>query len=195
MTFTSGIPQSGQSLGQTKQKIQDNFTNYNNLISVNHVSPNSGGQGKHKFCEFPSQSTSPATTVGEIAIYSRTPAALAEWFLQKENQIAGAADIQLSRLDKGVHAATAGWTFLPGGLIMQWGSTGAVNGSFTTVYTAHSGIAFTTTTYLVLLTCDDPGAPATPIPSFTVNSGSYSPTQFSGTTNRAISLNYLAIGV
>jgi len=194
MTFTPNIPQSGQSLGQTRDAIRNNFANYNTVISVNHVAPNNAGQGKHTFAEFVLQAQSPATAASEVAIYSRTLNGQPQLCLQKQNQLAAAADIQMSRLDAGIKAATAGWTFLPGGMIMQWGTTGAVNGAFTTTYTTQGGIAFSTNTYLVLLTVADPGAPSNPITSFTVDSTAYQPTTFSGHTNRAITLNYFAIG-
>jgi hypothetical protein len=48
MTFTPNIPQSGQSLGQTRDPIRDNFTNYNTVVSVDHMAPNSADQGRHK---------------------------------------------------------------------------------------------------------------------------------------------------
>lgn len=194
MSFTGGIPQSGQSLGQTRDAIRNNFTNYNDTIKVNHIAPNSAGAGKHTFAEFVVQAASPATTTGEVSVYSRAISAIPELFLQKENQLVGAADIQMSRLDKGVLAGATGWTFLPGGLIMQWGSTGVVNGAFTTNYIARGGISFTTNTYRVFLTVDDPGAPGSPIPSFTINSALNLAASFSGNTNRSITLNYVAIG-
>lgn len=190
---------SGQSLGQTRDAIRNNFTNYFNTISLNHVAPNSAGAGKHTFAEFVEQAQAPATSIDEVAVYSRQvtypgPVINSELFLQKENQLVNAADIQMSRLDVGIKAGTSGWTFLPGGLIMQWGTTGVVNGAYTTIYTAHGGIAFKTATYQVFLTVNDPGAPNTPVTSFTVNQSLNSPTQFQGTTNRAITLSYLAIG-
>ena len=48
MTFTPNIPQSGQSLGQTRDAVRNNFTNYNTVVSVDHVAPNSSGEGQHK---------------------------------------------------------------------------------------------------------------------------------------------------
>lgn len=47
MTFTPNIPNTGQSLGQTKNPIRGNFLNYFNTISVDHVEPNLSGAGEH----------------------------------------------------------------------------------------------------------------------------------------------------
>ncbi len=52
MTFTSNIPQSGQSLGQTRDSVRNNFGNYNTVVSVDHVAPNASGQGQHKQVTF-----------------------------------------------------------------------------------------------------------------------------------------------
>jgi len=191
MTFMANIPQTGQSLGQTRDAIRNNFTNYNNLVSQDHVSPNSTGQGKHNKSTYVVQSADPVTIANEIAEYSKAVAGIAQLFLIPAS---AGTPIQLSRLDKGISAAATGWTFLPGGIIVQWGSTGVVNGAFTTNYVARGGIAFTTNTFRVFLTVDDPGAPGNPITSFTVNSGLNLAASFSGTTNRSITLNYVAIG-
>lgn len=130
MSFTANIPQSGQTLGQTRQEIQDNFTNYNTVVSVDHVAPNSLGQGKHKQSTYPSQGNgfggskkSPATLINEVAIYSAADtSANIQLFSQKANQAVDAGGIQLSRLDTGTGINTQnGWSFLPGGIILQWG--------------------------------------------------------------------------
>jgi len=62
MTFTPNIPQASQSLGQTQQPIQNNFTNYNNLVSVDHVAPNALNQGNHKQVTFYQYGAAPYTT-------------------------------------------------------------------------------------------------------------------------------------
>jgi hypothetical protein len=125
MTFTGGIPQPGQSLGQTQAAVNNNFTNYFNAFSVNHVQPNGNmtyPQGKHTFCEFVSQAESPATSTAEVSVYCRTISSVPQLCLQKANQLANAADIQMSRVDTGVGInGQNGWTFLPGGIIFQWG--------------------------------------------------------------------------
>ncbi len=159
MTFTGSIPQTGQSLGQTRDNIRDNFTNYNDTMSVNHVPPNGAGgypQGKHTFAEFVVQAQSPPTTTAEVALYSRSlgiPNGTPQLFLQKENQLVNTADIQMSRLDTGVLNAVNGWTFLPGGLIYQWGIFAFVGAaSSVNVVFATSNISFPTNCWNVQLT-------------------------------------------
>ena len=64
MTFTPGIPASGQSLGQTRDAIRNNFANYNTLVSVDHVAPNASGQGEHKKITLNTYGTGPYTVTG-----------------------------------------------------------------------------------------------------------------------------------
>ena len=59
MTFTPNIPADGQSLGSSKTQIRGNFTNYNNVISQDHVAPNSSGQGKHNKSTYVVQASNP----------------------------------------------------------------------------------------------------------------------------------------
>jgi hypothetical protein len=195
MSFTPNIPASGQSLGSSRTQVLNNFSVLRSTIAANHVDVNSMGAGKHNFSEYVAQAQSPATANTEVALYCRVAGGVAQLFLQKENQIAGATDIAMTRADAGVQIGDAGWTFLPGGFIMQWGSTGVVNGAFTTTFTAHGGISYVNKVYQVFLVVDDPGAPSNPITSFTVNHSANTNTSFSGHTNRAITLSYLAIGV
>lgn len=117
MTFTSLIPASGQSLGFTKQKIQDNFTNYFNVMSINHVAPNASGEGKHKFVQMPQQVAAPSTAVNEIALYSKDSTIGTALFFRQESN---GTEVQLTGLDPII--ATEGCSFLPGGLLIQWGS-------------------------------------------------------------------------
>lgn len=149
MTFTPGIPASGQSLGSSRTQVLNNFAVLRSTLAANHIDVNNTGAGKHNLSDYVVQATSPATATNEIALYSRSyqvgPAPLIpELFIQKENQLAGAADIVMSRLDVPPVRAFTGNTFLPGGIIMQW---------FTTLITVTTGqlitfpIPFTTTLF------------------------------------------------
>ena len=122
MSFTPSIPQSGQTLGQTQQSVQNNFTNYNNVVSQDHVSPNSTGQGKHNKSTYKEQGSDPVTIADELAAYAKAVSGISQLFLRPES---AGTPVQMSRLDTGASTANAdnsnGWTFLPGGLIFQWG--------------------------------------------------------------------------
>lgn len=130
MTFTTGIPASGQTLGSSRTQVLNNFANYNTVMSVNHVAPNSSGEGKHKFVEMPAQASDPATIAGEISTYCKTSAASAqELYLRRASN---GTVIQMSVGDP-VSAAT-GSTFLPGGIIMKWGPIANGANNFVTAF-------------------------------------------------------------
>jgi hypothetical protein len=133
MTYYPNIPFSGESLGQSRPQVQGNFNLIQQTISQDHAAIAATGQGKHNQSTYPSQGAgygmskiSPATLTNENAIYSATDAfSNVQLFAQKANQSANAGGIQLTRTDTGAAIGannnTNGYTFLPGGLIMQWG--------------------------------------------------------------------------
>ena len=117
MTFTPNIPTTGQSLGNTRDMIRNNFTNYNDVVSVNHVAPNDPNQGKHNFLQMPDQAAAPTTAANELGLYSKDVAGNSRLFLRQENN---GAEIQMSGINP--VANINGNTFLPGGILMQWGT-------------------------------------------------------------------------
>lgn len=86
MTFTPNIPTTGQSLGNTRDAIRNNFTNYNNVISENHYAPNDANEGKHKYLQMPEEAADPATAVNEGAVYVKQgTGTVAQLFWRNEN--------------------------------------------------------------------------------------------------------------
>lgn len=88
MTFTPNIPATGQSLGQTKNLISGNFTNYFNTISQDHVPPNGSGgyaQGKHVASRYVVQGSDPTTIANEIAVYSKAISGIPTLFQRQQN--------------------------------------------------------------------------------------------------------------
>lgn len=125
ISFTPNIPASGQTLGQTRQAILDNFAILRSTLAVDHVDVNASGNGKHKFVHFTDASSSiPATTATELALYNKLVGGAYRLFMR---QISSGTEIQMSGIDP--LTANPGYTFLPGGLLLQWGTTTAVANS------------------------------------------------------------------
>lgn len=77
MTYTL-LPNSGQSLGETRAPIRTNFDLLQQDLDKNHVSINDADRGKHKYVELKNQATIPAgLTAGEYTLYSKTSAVTA----------------------------------------------------------------------------------------------------------------------
>lgn len=130
MTFTPNMPVSGQTLGDTRDLVNGNFAAINNTISVNHVAMNSSGAGKHKFVEMPNQATIPVgLAASEGTVYCKAANGASQLFFTPGTS---GNEYQLTRTNAANFAKfatntayvanhTGGWTFLPGGLLFQYG--------------------------------------------------------------------------
>ena len=139
----NNVPLSTQSLAQTQAPINTNFSTIDTAFSINHVQYNdgSGNQGKHNLVEFPVQSTTPTFAATETGLYNKVPAApfvlttKQETFIHTQ-QFAGAKDYPMtaSILSTSTPAAlTAGWTYLPSGLILKWSANVSATGGLQTI--------------------------------------------------------------
>lgn len=129
---------SGDTLSASRDPIRTNFTVLQDRFDENHVDLDGGaGGGKHKFLQMPEQSSAPATAVNELGVYSKVANSISELFLRRESS---GTEIQLTTGD--VRANTRGYTFLPGGVLLQWGIITAPSNGGTVTFTDDSGIDF-----------------------------------------------------
>lgn len=136
-TFTL-LPNSGQTLGQTRQSVRNNFEAIQKTQDIDHVAFNSTNQGKHKYVRLPTGITnnSPATAAGEMALFQKLALGGSALFYKNPSHVFGAGDIQLtSAVVPGVFTPTispagptiTGFaTFLPGNLFLITGAMGTV---------------------------------------------------------------------
>jgi hypothetical protein len=80
LTYTPDIPQTGESLGGTRDRIRTNFQQIDTVNSVNHVAFADSGSGKHKFLQMPeittqTPNTPPSTAANEGALYTNPDSA------------------------------------------------------------------------------------------------------------------------
>lgn len=158
MTYTTNIPISGDTLGGTRDRVRTNFQQIQDLIAKNHEDFGSIlGQGKHKFLQLPEQASAPTTAVNEGGFYTKVgtnPAETNIFFRAEDSGGGGGFEYQLT---KAISASTGrfatspnGWTFLPGGLILQWG-TKTNPGTSGSIVFATSNIVFPTSIIQVML--------------------------------------------
>lgn len=133
MSYTSSIPKSGESLGSTRARINTNFQEIAAVEAINHIAFNLTGKGKHKFLQMPetnsiSPGTPPATAINEAGFYAKvgTNPAETNLFFRAENsgkeyQLTTADSARLSSFSTKAGVENSGWTFLPGGMLMQYG--------------------------------------------------------------------------
>lgn len=117
MTYQANIPQSTDLISVSQDDLLQNYQAIDAAWNINHVDFNLASQGKHKFVEMPVQGADPAGAAGEFTLFSKTNVAGNNEVFYKRN--AEANSYQLSGPNP--NRAAKGSTFLPGGLLLQWG--------------------------------------------------------------------------
>jgi hypothetical protein len=143
----NNVPLAGQSLGVTRNPINTNFNTINADFLVDHVEYVTGGAGKHNKVTFPVQAAAPGFLGGEEGLYNLLYATTTKNELFVHKQInAGTTDIPFtaSKMSNNTFPASEnGWSYLPSGLLVKWGSMAPaavnVNGVFAVTVNALSG--------------------------------------------------------
>lgn len=143
MVYTPNVPLSGQSLGETRDVIRANFEDINTAFGANHTPLTTDDSGKHLFLQMPEQVSAPSTVGNEGGVYTKEgPSGTTELYFRAESN---GAEYQLTNVSIGSSAnlgANPGYTFLPGGVIMQYGSfvPGASTGTTNFANTFPTGV-------------------------------------------------------
>lgn len=152
MAYTNNVPQSNQRIKDTQSPIQQNFVEIQNLITVNHGDFGAADAGKHKFIQFPQQASASSTAAQEMAMYAKnsTLTSQTELYIRRPSN---GTEIEFT----GALANTNGWTRLPSGILLKWGSQSytlpQTAGSKTITFPTGATIpAFSVAPYQVLLT-------------------------------------------
>lgn len=129
MPYNPNIPQPTDAISDSQNDILDNFQAINTWVQVNHTGFDSPpNTGKHTVVEMPQQGAAFVTPVGEVAIECLASAYNTngpELIYLPEN---GGSRVEMTASLK----ANQGWTFLPSGLLVKWGTLAAiVPGTFT----------------------------------------------------------------
>lgn len=198
MSFTNNVPLSGQSLGGTRNPINTNFQVLDTTFSVNHVGYNDSGAGKHNFVNMPEQASAPSGASNQGTLYAKDDGTrTALYWIQESGQ---GAEVKMTGVTP--VAGTNGYTFLPGGLLLQWGVVVSPGASGTVEFGvggAIDNIQFGSFLYNVQLTVTRASvSSSSPPPGYAfVNSGAtFDKTKFSYicSTGGNVRLYWTAIG-
>jgi len=150
----NNVPVAGQTLGSSRDLINANFATINTAFSVNHVQYNdgSGNQGMHNFITFPivSPATPPTYAATQDGLYNLTSSitGIQELFIHKQIASSGTQDIPFTASLLSTNATpatgTAGWSYLPSGLLIKWGA-GTADGATAYTFPVASNIPVFTT--------------------------------------------------
>lgn len=209
MAYNQNIPQPSDQLKNSQPQFLANFQEINTALNVNHVGFNVGDEGKHKFMQMPEQVAPPVTNASEIALFSflGTNSGVTELNFKRDSNPLTSIPFTEGLL------ATPGWTILPCGLVVKWGSSvlpssgGPVTSFAWNVVLPVAGNIreFTQPPFLVLLSATKIGAPrlfvnyywnsaATTAVSIAGISESIAST-LGGSNIASYTINYLAIGI
>ena len=135
--YNENIPQPTDTLDQSQSDLLANFQAIKQLIDVDHGTFGSSEEGTHIKLTIPDSGGVPSFSGTDIGIYANvsTFTSKNELFMRPSD---GGTDFPWTGKD----AATQGWTYLPSGILLKWG-TAPSNGDSTFVFPLSPDPAFT----------------------------------------------------
>jgi hypothetical protein len=152
-TYTPGYPPDGSSLGQTKSTVRNNLDGTFETLGVDHVDNNGdpGMQpaGYHTVVHMVPQSGNPGAVTGYGQLFSKIiTSVISDTALFWET---GTGLVQQLTSNVVPSAVTNGYTFLPGGILIQWGTvTAAVKNAATDVSFNAANISFPNACFAII---------------------------------------------
>ncbi len=119
--YVKGYPQDGSSLGSTKAQIRANLDGTFETLGINHFDQNSANPGKHQYIQMPTTDRPNTTGTTEILLYNGVEGGVNNLYFVAPNKTVANAYVQMTT--NLIPARTQkGYSWLPGGLLIQWGS-------------------------------------------------------------------------
>jgi hypothetical protein len=125
MTFNPSIPTGGQTISSTTVPIQTNFSVSNTAFGIDHTAFSVNlNQGQHQKVSLVQQATDPTALATAPILYAKSTTSNTLnndiYFERSSND--GSNIVQLTTTKFNPVASSNGGSFLPGGIVMQWGS-------------------------------------------------------------------------
>lgn len=186
MAWNKDIPMGSDPVNQSQMAIQGNFQALDPIFN-----------GINNFLELPIQGSAPATSATRVALYSKTGITTnQELFFRR---ISNGVEIDFT----GSGQSANGWSRLPSGLIIKWGSATVNRNALTTVTFPTGGtIPVFSAVYIVSATQSFSAGPTASNLNCFVSAGNFTPTAFQTYANAAvaplastITITYYAIGI
>lgn len=141
MPFNPSIPQANDRLAKSQQDLLQNNTQLDTSFGINHYafSDLSANNGMHKQCQLV-ELANPVPVAGTDSLYCATTGspAVGELFYVRGG---GGTPIQMTGPSNPVTNGK-GYTFLPGGMLIQWGFINSTASSYTPLLFATDNINF-----------------------------------------------------
>lgn len=123
-------------MSNSQGQILANFNKANSSFGTNHYPFDDGtvNNGKHKFVDMPQLVAAPLTSAGEMALYTKAGTAGTSLFMIRDNIPATEVQLTSSSVVNVSNTLTTGFTWLPGGIFMQWGQVATPGSSGVVVF-------------------------------------------------------------
>lgn len=173
MSYNPNIPQPTDRPSASQSQMLINFGQANSIFGHDHVPFNDGtiaNRGKHTYVALVTQAADPTGanfSAGQMALYTKTISGVTQLFLRRF----GNTPIQISNINP--VGSTNGYSYLPGGMLLQWGLATANSGATVIPFT----IAFSSSAYNVQITQIRTGSPGS-IEPIVARTGTLTSTDF-----------------
>lgn len=136
--YQNNIPAANDELSVSQGDILTNFASIQSIIEVNHNTFADTDAGKHKWITFPTQAAIPpagsAFSATEIGLFNAVSNGQQELFVNKTSSVGPVtSNVPFTRSTFSTNptplALSNGYTYLPSGLILQWGQYSQAAGS------------------------------------------------------------------
>lgn len=145
--YTTNIPAGGNNPSTDRPNMTENFNSTNGLIAEDHYGFNGANGGFHKQARMPALVSIPTDRIDNCGtIYVKSLGNRQLFYVNDQTT----NEYQLTRVSNtnfATFSANPGWTFLPGGMLMQWGQNTSSSGA-----TINFPFPFTTSCYSVQCT-------------------------------------------
>lgn len=134
MAYNNAIPQPTDKISASQSQILNNFAALATAFQLNHGAFDGPTQGQHKWLQMPDNVAAPAAfNATDLGLLNAVSALTSGQELHLRRGIDATNGIPITAADK----AFPGWTYLPSGLIVKWGSQSfSGSGTNTITYTA-----------------------------------------------------------
>lgn len=137
-TYTANVPLTNQRIKETTTIINDNFQALNTYLANDHIEITDATVAKritHKQVTLNTLGAGPTTSASQMAIYTKLVNAIPELFYRRASS---GTEVQLTVANQNpIKATTNNQSFLPGGIIIKWGTAQFAAGQ------ANSNVTFT----------------------------------------------------
>lgn len=192
MAYNENIPQATDNPSQSQAELLANFQEISTAFNLNHGNFNAGDQGKHSFLQMPEQTSSPATAANEAAVFSQQSSLTGNTELVFRRESNG-DEIEFT----GLLGGNDGWTRLPSGILLKWGS-GSGSGITSVNFPTGANIPVFTSSFIAFVSVvDTSSTPNTFVTLRSVSTTAISIYGSSRTNNSATNatFTYLVIGL